>query len=150
MADGEGSSIGHSCPKHRPAPGGKDQVFDLNRQEQMVIVLLVLSLSLGSGLWLRAAVWSAEVSEIQIEEMASPEELPAPAQGDWSLDPRVNVNTASEELLVTLPGIGPVLARRIIAYREEHGHFATLEDLLQVSGIGEKKLAALEDLIRVE
>ena len=62
----------------------------------------------------------------------------------------MNVNTASEELLVTLPGIGPVLARRIIAYREEHGHFATLEDLLQVSGIGEKKLAALEDLIRVE
>lgn len=138
-------------PSTGQPPGGKDQVFDLNRREQMVIVLLVLSLSLGSGLWLRAAVWSAEGPvEIQIEEMASPEELPASAQGDWSLDPRVNVNTASEELLVTLPGIGPVLARRIIAYREEHGHFATLEDLLQVSGIGEKKLAALEDLIRVE
>jgi len=126
-------------------------VLDLNRREQVVIVLLVLSLSLGSGLWLRACVWSAAGPvEIQVEEMALPEQLPPPPQEDRVLDPRVNINTASAELLVTLPGIGPVLAERIIAYREEHGHFTALEDLLQVSGIGEKKLAALEDFIRVE
>lgn len=126
-------------------------MFDLHRREQVVIVFLILSLSLGSGLWLRASVWSAQGPvDIQIEEMSSPEELPQPPQGDRVLDPRVNVNIASEELLVTLPGIGPVLAQRIIAYREEYGHFTAVEDLLQVSGIGEKKLAALEDLVRVE
>ena len=48
------------------------------------------------------------------------------------------------------PGIGESLAARIIAYRETHGSFTCLEDLLNVSGIGEKKLAALEGLISIQ
>ena len=46
---------------------------------------------------------------------------------------------------IRLPGIGEVLAGRIIAYREANGPFETVEDLLEVSGIGEAKLAELED-----
>jgi competence protein ComEA len=47
-----------------------------------------------------------------------------------------------------LPGIGPVLAEKIVAYREDHGPFASPEDLMLVPGIGEAKYEALEDLIR--
>ena len=62
----------------------------------------------------------------------------------------VNINTAAAEELDVLPGIGPALAGRIIAYREEHGPFTVVEDLLEVSGIGEKVLDGLRDQIVLE
>jgi competence protein ComEA len=61
----------------------------------------------------------------------------------------VNINTADSDLLQTLPGIGPATAQRIIAYRDAHGNFSSPDELKQVSGIGEKKYAALVDLICV-
>lgn len=64
-------------------------------------------------------------------------------------DGRVRLNAASIEAITSLPGIGPVLAERIAAYREENGPFFTVEDLLDVPGIGESKLAALRDSVIV-
>jgi competence protein ComEA len=61
----------------------------------------------------------------------------------------VNVNTADSETLQTLPGIGPVIATRIIEYRDEHGPFATVEDLVAVKGIGEVTLEKLRPLVTV-
>ena len=61
----------------------------------------------------------------------------------------VNVNTADAALLETLPGIGPATAAKIIADREANGPFVSVEDLLRVSGIGDKKLEALVGLIVV-
>lgn len=55
----------------------------------------------------------------------------------------VDLNRASAQDLSGLHGIGPVLAERIVAYRDEHGRFETVEDLLDVPGIGEAKLALL-------
>lgn len=60
---------------------------------------------------------------------------------------RISINTATAEQLTALPGIGTATAEKIVAYREENGFFQTLEDLMNVSGIGEAKFAALEDLI---
>jgi len=62
----------------------------------------------------------------------------------------VNLNTASAAELDRLPGIGPSLAKEIIAYRESHGAFAAVEDLLLVPGIGPAKLASLRDLVCVQ
>ncbi|HCP31875.1 TPA: hypothetical protein DIT45_01270 [Candidatus Acetothermia bacterium] len=59
----------------------------------------------------------------------------------------VNLNTASAEELTSLRGIGEVLAARIVAYREEHGPFQTLDDLMQVSGIGSKVVEEIRDLV---
>ncbi len=61
----------------------------------------------------------------------------------------VNINTASLEELDSLPGIGPTIAQRIIDYREENGPFNTIEDIMNVSGIGPSTFEEIQDLITV-
>lgn len=61
----------------------------------------------------------------------------------------VNLNTASESELDTLPGVGPVTAKKIIEYRTTVGNFKTVDDLLNVKGIGEKKLANIRPYVTV-
>ena len=61
----------------------------------------------------------------------------------------LDLNTASAEDLEALPGIGPVLARRIIHHRENQGPFQKIDDLLAVPGLGKKKLGQLKPLITV-
>ena len=62
---------------------------------------------------------------------------------------KVNLNTAGSAELDTLPGIGPTMAERILQYRQTNGSFVTVEDLKNVSGIGEKKFADLKDLVTI-
>ena len=61
----------------------------------------------------------------------------------------VHLNTASAVELEEIPGVGPVLAARIIGHRRDQGPFTVVEDLLAVAGIGEAKLAALRDFVVV-
>lgn len=64
---------------------------------------------------------------------------------------KVNINSSSaQELDQRLPGIGPAIAQRIVDYRALHGRFASIEELKEVSGIGDKKYADLQDLITVK
>lgn len=76
------------------------------------------------------------------------DEPPAPVPESGSGGP-IRVNQASPEELETLPGVGPVLAGRIVDHRERNGGFETPEDLLEVPGIGERTLQSLRDLIQV-
>jgi competence protein ComEA len=71
------------------------------------------------------------------------------AGGSGSSGGKVNINTASAAELETLPGIGPALAQRIVDYRTQHGPFRTVRDLMKVTGIGEKKFAAIEEHVTV-
>lgn len=82
---------------------------------------------------------------------------PRTVQGDYTVEAqapvektdadKVNINTADADELETLPGIGPVLARRVIDWRTANGSFTCPEDLLQVSGIGQTTLDGLRDRI---
>ncbi len=62
---------------------------------------------------------------------------------------KVDLNTAAVEDLVRLPGIGEVLAGRIIAYREEHGRFTSVEGIVAVNGIGPKVLEEIRELVTI-
>ena len=70
----------------------------------------------------------------------------APGQEESGL---ISPNRADASQLEELPGVGPVLAERIVAHREANGPFQAVEDLLDVPGIGEAKLSAIRDLIVV-
>jgi competence protein ComEA len=71
------------------------------------------------------------------------------APGSAVAPAKVNLNTATLEELDTLAGVGPATAQKILAHREQHGAFGSVEELGDVPGIGEVRLAALRDLVTV-
>lgn len=72
--------------------------------------------------------------------------LAMPAQAD----DRININTATVEQLQSVKGIGPKTAAAIVEYRETHGGFGDVDELIKVRGIGEKKLAKFREVLTVE
>ncbi|MGV8896157.1 MAG: helix-hairpin-helix domain-containing protein [Rhodoglobus sp.] len=62
---------------------------------------------------------------------------------------KVNINTADEAALDTLPQVGPAMAARIIAYRTANGRFEAIEDLMNVTGVGAKTFEGMRDLVTV-
>ena len=112
----------------------------ITRGELLLLALTAAFLCLLSGLYLHDRAALNLPAAVETEISAPPEEP--------ELSP-LDLNTAAAEDLTELPGIGGVLAQRILDYREEHGPFETAEDLMNVPGIGEGKLAGLEGLITV-
>ncbi|TKJ28198.1 MAG: hypothetical protein CEE40_12165 [Chloroflexi bacterium B3_Chlor] len=86
--------------------------------------------------------------QIYIAEVG--EENPPVPSGSSSEGGLININTASAGELEGLPGIGPTLAQCIIDHREAHGPFATVEEIMDVRGIGEGLFEAIKDLITVK
>jgi len=76
---------------------------------------------------------------ITVPRTAGPGSIEAPAAGGTVLD----LNSATTEALETLPGVGPVMARRIVDYRISHGGFRRVDELLQVKGVGPRLLEGL-------
>ncbi|WP_285493059.1 ComEA family DNA-binding protein [Actinomadura sp. NBRC 104425] len=79
----------------------------------------------------------------------APDATPAGAVGPSTAGAQLDLNTASVDQLDQLPGVGPVLAQRIVDYRTRHGGFRSVEQLQEVSGIGERRFADLKNLVRV-
>lgn len=82
-----------------------------------------------------------EVEEVPLVETPSPEDGKEPGQS------KVNINTATVEELTSLSGIGPSKANAILEYREENGLFKSVDELVNVTGIGEKSLEKIRDAI---
>lgn len=83
------------------------------------------------------------------EEAALPTAQPGAAAAGGAKEALVNLNTATDVELMTLPGIGPSKAEAIIAYRTDSGNFQKIEDLKNVTGIGDKTFEKLKDSITV-
>jgi competence protein ComEA len=76
-------------------------------------------------------------------------ELYIPREGEDQSPQKIDINRAGSWLLEALPGIGEILAQRIVDYRSENGPFGRIEDLLEVSGIGEATFENIKDFITV-
>lgn len=105
-----------------------------------VFAAFILGLFMGRN-FNRVPVQIQELPAVTVAATA-PSEEPAPTEPSI-----ININTATLEQLQTLPGIGPVIAQRIIAYREEYGVYESVGELMNVSGIGEKKLESIWDFV---
>jgi competence protein ComEA len=84
------------------------------------------------------------VALVATAALAPPALAAAPAPSE-----KVNINAATADQLTALPGIGPSYAQRIVEYREKNGPFKKVEDLLNVTGIGEKTFEKIKDRITV-
>ena len=88
-------------------------------------------------------------TSLQASANPAPDESPEAPGQQRSGDGKININLASQSELTDLPGIGSVLAARIVDYRRQHGNFQRIEDLRNVSGIGEKRYETIQDKITV-
>ena len=118
--------------------------MNLSRTQERGLIILVAVGLVASGLALLLQLIPSRTTPIEPIKLTGvrvliPTFLDTPE--------KVDLNTATVDELVTLPGIGEVLAARILAYREEHGPFQTLDQLKGVNGIGEKVVEAIAELI---
>lgn len=104
-------------------------LFQRREQNALATLLLVL-LAVGGALWIGLGGASPRTIDIDRAERPDYQYL-------------VDVNTAEWAELAQLPGIGEVLARRIVATRETRGPFQTTDDLMEVEGVGPRKLARI-------
>lgn len=72
------------------------------------------------------------------------------ANGSQQMETTVNINLATQSELETIPGVGPVTAQAIVSWRESNGAFTSVDQLIEVNGIGPKTLEQLREHVRVE
>ena len=118
--------------------------------ERMALLFFGAALLLGSAVEVYRRHFEDPLRDFRvIRAQAHPDAYKADSLSAPALDQLLDLNRATIEELEELPGIGPVLAGRIVAYRHDKGPFAAPEALLGVSGIGLKKFAALRPRITV-
>lgn len=122
-------------------------MFNLERAERIIIAFLVIGLLAALGVVVYRARRPSPPLEITRFDHLSYKTATPPVSE--ALSP-VNINTATEDELTGLGGVGQVLAGRIVAYREAHGRFLAPRDLMQVKGIGEATFTRNKDRITIE
>jgi competence protein ComEA len=138
-------------------------MWGFTRQEQRAILLLLSAFGAGSMIWMYRQ--SLPMPPVNPAEVAALEAYAKALQRDTlSVLPQtktqrlnetppkpllVDLNAATEAELVRLPGIGPVMAKRIVEYRKANGPFKQLQDLRRVKGIGAKTYEKIVTFLRI-
>lgn len=118
----------------------------LSKKGRIVSFIAVFLIALGVGLVLenmRNDEFSVE-SNVQLVQQS---DIP---KDDQIINGKININTADRDTLMLITGIGENYADKIISYREENGPFQTIEEIMNVSGIGSKKFEKMRDMICTE
>lgn len=143
----------YSLPSQSRVQDAIDAAGGLTSNANPLALNLAGYLTDGEQLIIPTIVPTASPTETIIEfQSDSPESIrsePPPPPGSTSSNGLININIASQEELELLPGVGPVTAGKIIAYRESNGGFQTIEEILEVSGIGPVKFEGIKGLITV-
>jgi len=107
----------------------------------------ILSLALVATASCQAGESATSSNSVGMSANRGHEASGAPAK---PIEPCVNLNIATTEELIELPGIGEVMARRIIDYRERHGRFRRPQEIIVIEGFSERKYRAIAGMICVE
>lgn len=126
----------------------------LTKTERNVILFLVTTMIIGAGIRLYQAEFRAlpqfnyqsSDSTFTVLSAISEDSVNAVSAGIMAGE-KLNINIATEQQLIDLPGIGKVTAERILDYRKETGEFTAIEDLIAIKGISRRKLERLSSII---
>ncbi len=115
----------------------------MNKSPKNLVIGLILAISAITGFWL------------EYDEQQSYNSLPLATnsiseESQNSTKKKININTASVAEIHSLYGIGEVLSEKIVAYRNEHGKFEVIEDIMKVNGIGRKTFDRIKENITVD
>ena len=127
----------------------REKVFSGKNRKEKYKFLAVVAFFLVSGVFYSHSFYGGTLdmgTSISAEEIGKSEETAVSAE---SLMGKININEATAEELTALSGIGESRAADIIAYREKNGDFSRIEDIMHVSGIGEKTFEEIKERITV-
>jgi comEA protein len=126
------------------------------RSETRALLFLIVTFVVGVGVWTYRNRWAPlpELSEARrVEQKATPttdKKIETRKADTKSGQETIILNDADREELESLPGVGPVIAARIIEYRERHGGFNALEELIEVKGIGQQTVERLKPYLKLD
>jgi len=116
-------------------------MFTFNRNEQIILLILCTTLLVGLIVTYLDKEDSDSIPDFEVRKNAVA--VPPPQESEKAAELLIDLNKATAKDLERLPGIGPQIATRIIAYRDQNGAFKKIDDITKVSGIGPKTLERL-------
>jgi len=119
----------------------------------LLVKFAMLVATIAVVLWIGWPVPKEEISQAKPDQpiaLQVPATSPVAAMPTAKAISKVNLNRASVDELQTLPGVGPVLAQRMVDWRKAHGRYRAVDDLQEVKGIGKKRLEQLRPLVTVK